>query len=83
VPRNKAEGQTPHSGCLRWCLVVIPFSFRKKIDFGYVYRVYEVLEDSSRTTFAGAHVVQGEGGYGVNRASFLDINNHVVLAGVR
>src|ERR1035441_3492034 len=67
VPRNKAQGQTPHRGCLRWCLVVILFSFRKKIDSGYVYRVYGVLEGSSRTTFAGAHVVQGEGGYGVDR----------------
>ena len=67
VPRNKAEGQTPHRGCLRWCHVVILFSFRKKIDSGYVYRVYGVLEGRSRTTFAGAHVVQGEGGYGVNR----------------
>src|SRR5450759_4274012 len=37
---------------------------RKKIDSGYVYRVYGVLEGSSRTTFAAAHVVQGEGGYG-------------------
>jgi hypothetical protein len=64
VSRNKAQGQTPHRGCLRWCLVVILFSFRKKIDSGYVYRVYGVLEGSSRTTFAGAHVVQGEGGYG-------------------
>src|ERR1017187_9164733 len=26
---------------------------------------WRVLEESSRTTFAGAHVVQGEGGYGV------------------
>ena len=28
---------------------------------------WRVLEDRSRTTLAGAHVVQGEGGYGVNR----------------
>ena len=67
VPRNKAQGQTPHRGCLRWCLVVILFSFRKKIDSGYIYRVYGVLAGSSRTTFAGAHVVQGEGGYGVTQ----------------
>src|ERR1035437_5682115 len=66
VPRNTAQGQTPPRGCLRWCLVVILFSFRKKIDSGYVYRVYGVLEGSSRTTFAAAHVVQGEGGYGGN-----------------
>ena len=26
---------------------------------------WRVLEDRSRTTFASAHVVQGEGGYGV------------------
>jgi hypothetical protein len=25
---------------------------------------WRVLEGSSRTTFAGAHVVQGDGGYG-------------------
>src|ERR1035437_8151249 len=36
VPRNKAEGQTPHRGCLRWCQVVILFSFTEKIDSGLV-----------------------------------------------
>ena len=28
---------------------------------------WQVLEGGSRTTFAGAHVVQGEGGYGFDR----------------
>ena len=43
---------------------------------------WRVLEGSSRPTFAGAHVVQGEGGYGGQPDSYLDPDNHVVLAGV-
>ena|ERR1035437_6754762 len=43
---------------------------------------WRVLEGSSRPTFAGAHVVQGEGGYGGQPDSFLDTDHHVSLAGV-
>src|ERR1017187_10076374 len=46
-------------------------------------RRWRVLESRSRTTFASAHVVQGEGGYGGCPDSFLDTDNHAALAGVR
>ena|ERR1039457_2814493 len=44
---------------------------------------WRVLAGSSRTTFAGAHVVQGEGAYGVRPDLFLDTDHQVALAGVR